>query len=96
MKIPELNYDKMTVYSNGKHSHLTPKEFDILEFLINNPRKTFTSDEIYKTIWKSNPYQTSGIIAVHLCHIREKIEADPSRPLLIKSMWGRGYQFTGL
>lgn len=94
MKTPVLNNDEMSVESYGRKSHLTPKEYGILKLLINNPGRAFTSDEIYEKIWNCRPFDTKGIIAVHLRHIREKIERDPSRPVMIRSLWGRGYQFT--
>ena len=88
-----LNSEERTVMTGEKCSHLTPKEFGILEFLMANPNKTFSPEEIYERIWEYEPYACEPIIAVHVRHIREKIEVDPSKPALIKSLWGRGYQF---
>lgn len=90
---PVLNYDDMTVVTDGRREHLTPKEFDILDFLLRNPDCIFTSDEIYEEIWGCEPFETNSIIAVHLRHIREKIEKDPSKPRMIRSQWGRGYRY---
>ena len=90
---PILNYDEQTVQVGEKCEHLTPKEYDILELLMNHPGKTFTSEEIYETIWQWEPFACRQVIAVHLRHIREKIEEDPSHPKFIKSLWGRGYRF---
>lgn len=88
-----LNSEERTVVAGEKCSHLTPKEFGILEFLMANPNKTFSPEEIYERIWECEPFACEPIIAVHLRHIREKIEVDPSKPALIKSLWGRGYRF---
>ncbi len=89
-----LNSEERSVLSNGKKSHLTPKEYEILELLMANPNKTFSSEEIYETIWECEPFACEPIIAVHLRHIREKIEKNPSKPSYIKSLWGRGYRFS--
>ncbi len=90
---PILNNDLMTVSYNGKSNRLTPKEFGILEFLMQNPNKTFSPEEIYENVWEEKPFACQPIIAVHLRHVREKLEDDPSKPKLIKSLWGRGYRF---
>ena len=90
--IPVLNYDDMTVVTNGRREHLTPKEFDILDFLLRNPDRVFTSDEIYEEIWGCEPFETNSIIAVHLRHIREKIEVNPKDPQYLKVVWGIGYK----
>ena len=88
-----LNDEERTAVVNDKVVRLTPKEFGILEFLMANPNKTFSSEEIYEHIWECEPFACEPIIAVHLRHIREKIETNPSKPILIKSLWGKGYRF---
>ena len=90
---PILDNDLMMVSYNGRNVRLTPKEFGILEFLMGNPNKTFSPEEIYANVWEEEPFACQPIIAVHLRHVREKIEDDPSEPKLIKSLWGRGYRF---
>lgn len=75
--------------------HFTPKEWGILSLLKSNPNKLFTAEEIYKNVWEGEPFNCDGIIAVHLRHIREKIEDDPSKPILIKSIWKKGYCYIG-
>ena len=89
----QLNEHDKSVKTNGRTAYLTPKEWGIMKFLKNNPDTVFTAAEIYANVWQSEPFDCSGIIAVHLRHIREKIEADPSHPSLIKSLWGRGYRY---
>jgi DNA-binding response OmpR family regulator len=56
-----------------------------------NPGKVFTPMEIYKTVWKDDTMGSESIVAVHIRHLREKIEIDPSEPRYIKMIWGRGY-----
>ena len=89
-----LNSEERTVVAGEKCSHLTPKEFGILEFLMANPNKTFSPEEIYERIWECEPFACEPIIAVHLRHIREKIEVDPSDCKYIKTEFGKGYIFS--
>ena len=89
----ELNKQTHSVKTKSRTEHLTPKEYSILSFLMEHPNTTFTAQEIYETIWQETPYVCEGIIAVHLRHIREKIEEDPSHPVYIRSSWGYGYRF---
>ena len=88
-----LNHKTKTVQANGNQYHLTPKEWGILELLVQHPNQSFTAEEIYERVWKATPFACEGIVAVHLRHIREKIEVDPSTPTLIQSMWGHGYRY---
>ncbi|MBR3127932.1 MAG: helix-turn-helix domain-containing protein [Solobacterium sp.] len=69
---------------------LTPTERNILEFLQDHAGETCSPEEIYTAVWQAEPYDCRGIIAVHLCHLREKIKALPGAPA-IRSYWGRGY-----
>ena len=89
----ELFRDSRTVTVDGEEVSLTPKEYDILELLIQNIGVSFTPDEIYSRVWGTIPYGVDNTIAVHIRHIREKIEADPAHPRHIKVEWGRGYKF---
>ncbi|MBR2066971.1 MAG: winged helix-turn-helix transcriptional regulator [Solobacterium sp.] len=91
--IVKLFPEERSVESNGKKSKLTPKEYKILDLLMQNPGKTMSSEEIYTHIWQCEPFACEPIVAVHVRHIREKIERDPSKPTFIKSLWGRGYRF---
>lgn len=92
MKI-QLNKKNKTVSVNGKKESLTPKEYGILELFLNHPDSILTSEEIYESIWRATPYACHSIIAVHLRHIREKIEPNPSKPIYIRSLWKKGYIF---
>lgn len=88
-----FNREKRTVINKGKEYHLTPKEYRILEFLMDHPDRVYTPEEIYKNAWEEEPFQCRPIISVHVRHLREKIEDNPSRPTCIGSFWGRGYRF---
>ena len=81
---------KVTVDDN--EVALTPMEFGILKMLMKQPGKVFTSAEIYKKVWNNEPIGSESVIAVHIRHLREKIEIDPSEPRYIKVVWGQGYK----
>ncbi len=89
----ELNNDSRQVFSEGKPVSLTPKEFEIVRFLMMNRKKTFSPTEIYKAVWHEDPIGGEKTIAVHIRHIREKIEIDPADPRYIKVIFGQGYIF---
>ncbi len=86
-------YDQSVKTERGTFS-LTPKEWDILSLLKERSGEVLSAEEIYETVWDAVPYNCSGVIAVHLRHIREKIEKDPSHPRMIRSFWGKGYRFS--
>lgn len=88
----ELDNDSKTVLLDGEKVMLTPIEFEILRFLMQNPGKVFSPAEIYRKVW-NEPYGSEGTVAVHIRHIREKIELNPAEPRYIKVVWGRGYMF---
>lgn len=71
---------------------LTPTEYDILKLLLENPGKVFSTSQIYRAVWNEEPLGADGAVAVHIRHLREKIEADPSNPRYIKVVWGKGYR----
>ena len=89
----ELNNDSRQVFAEGKQVNLTPKEFEILRFLMMNKGKTFSPSEIYKSVWHEDPINGEKTIAVHIRHIREKIEINPAEPRYIKVVFGQGYIF---
>ncbi len=74
---------------------LTPMEYGILKLLMQHPGKVFSSQEIYQLVWKDIPYGSDGVVAVHIRHLREKIEINPSDPKYIKVVWGQGYKMEG-
>lgn len=83
--------DSKEVFLDGEPLKLTRTEYDILKFLMQNPGKVYTPKEIYKEVWNDDMMGTESIVAVHIRHLREKIEIDPSSPRYIKMIWGRGY-----
>ena len=88
----ELNDRTKSVTVDGEPVSLTPKEFEILKLLMANPDRVFSPKEIYQTIWKEKPFGTDNTVAVHIRHLREKIEIDPAEPRTIKVIFGQGYK----
>ncbi len=87
-----IDKDKHAVYVDDTAIKLTPTEFGILFLLASHPGRVFSSEEIFTQVW-SEPYlQASNTVMVHIRKLREKIEADPQKPLLIKTVWGIGYK----
>lgn len=80
----------VTVYE--EKVNLTPKEYEILKLLIQEPGRVFSSMEIYNKIWNDNYYSNEGTVAVHIRHIREKLEVNPAEPRYLKVVWGQGYK----
>lgn len=81
-----------TVTLDGTPLVLTPKEYDILKLLLRNPGKIFSPSDIYSSIWNERAINCDSIIAVHIRHLREKIEIDPANPRTLKVVWGQGYK----
>ena len=81
-----------TVTVDGEAVGLTPIEYDILRLLLENPGKVYSTRSIYETVWQENPFGSENAVAVHIRHLREKIEINPSEPRYIKVVWGRGYK----
>lgn len=71
---------------------LTPFEYDILLFLVKNPGRVFTIDQIYEAVWNEESVAADNTVAVHIRHIREKIEINPKEPRYLKVVWGVGYK----
>lgn len=88
----ELNDGTKEVKVDGETASLTPKEFEILKLLMANPGKVFSPKEIYSSVWKEKPFGTENTVAVHIRHLREKIEIDPADPRYIKVIFGQGYK----
>ena len=77
-----------TVAVDGDEVSLTPIEYEILKLLMENPGKVYSTRSIYETVWQENPYGSENAVAVHIRHLREKIEINPSEPRYIKVVWG--------
>lgn len=88
----ELNDKTKEVFVDGNRVSLTPKEYDILHFLMANPGTVFSPKELYQKIWKEKPFGTESTVSVHIRHLREKIEIDPANPRYIKVIFGQGYK----
>ena len=89
----ELNDSDRTVTVDGEPVKLTAKEYDILNFLMSNAGVIYPPAEIYRRVWGNVPVGVDNAIAVHIRHIREKIEINPAEPRYLKVVWGRGYKF---
>ncbi len=84
-----------SVTVDGEPVNLTPMEYGILHLLMENPGKVFSSKEVYESVWHEASYGSEGAVAVHIRHLREKIEINPSDPRYIKVVWGQGYKMEG-
>ena len=87
----ELNENKRTVSVDDKPVKITPIEFKILNLLMKNPGRVFSSEEIYENVWNENAINTDTVM-VHIRNIREKIELDSKKPKYLKVVWGVGYK----
>ena len=88
----QLDDETKTVTVDGDPVALTPIEYSILRLLIRSPGKVYSSGEIYRRIWNEMPLGSEGAVAVHVRHIREKIEINPSEPRYLQVVWGQGYK----
>ena len=88
----ELDDNAKTVTVDGETVSLTPKEYDILRFLMQNAGTVFSPAEIYRRVWDDIPLNAAGAIAVHIRHLREKIEINPAEPRYLKVVGGKGYK----
>jgi len=98
IKTGELTIDDSLkkVIVEGREVKLTPTEYNILKFLTKNKGKVYSIDEIYTNIWEEESFAAENIIAVHIRHIREKIEINPKEPKYLKVIWGVGYKIEEL
>ncbi len=87
-----IDTEEKSVFVDDERITLTPTEFEILKLLIQNPGVIYSPKEIYRKIWKDDPYGAEGTVAVHIRHLREKIEIVPEEPRYLKSVWGQGYK----
>ncbi len=87
-----INDDLKKVTVEGNSVKLTPTEYNILKFLTKNKGKVFSIEEIYTNVWEEESFAAENIIAVHIRHIREKIEINPKEPKYLKVIWGVGYK----
>lgn len=88
----ELDDGEKRVTADGEEVSLTPTEYDILKLLMQHPGQVFSPKEIYQKIWNDLPYGSENTVAVHIRHLREKLEIDPAEPRYLKVVWGQGYK----
>ena len=87
-----INDNTKQVTVDEREIKLTPTEYNILKFLTKNKGIVFSIEQIYDNLWKDEAYGADNIIAVHIRHIREKIEINPKEPKYLKVIWGIGYK----
>ena len=87
-----INDDLKEVTVDGEQVKLTPIEYNILLLLVKHHCKVFSIDQIYENIWNENAVGVDNTVAVHIRHIREKIEINPKEPRYLKVVWGVGYK----
>lgn len=80
------------VMVDGAPVSLTPIEYNILKLLLSHPGQVFSSAQIYEQVWNDPAYGSENTVAVHIRHLREKIEIDPAEPRYLKVVWGLGYK----
>ena len=91
-----INDDTKQVTVEGKEIKLTPTEYNILKFLTKHKGIVYSIEQIYENVWEEESYGAENIIAVHIRHIREKIEINPREPKYLKVIWGVGYKIEKL
>ncbi|MBQ8621789.1 MAG: response regulator transcription factor [Oscillospiraceae bacterium] len=90
-----LNDAAKTATVDGEPVSLTPIEYSILKLLMSNPGKVYSTKALYEAVWQEAALGSEGAVAVHIRHLREKIEIDPSNPRYLKVVWGQGYKMEG-
>jgi DNA-binding response OmpR family regulator len=88
----ELDDDRKEVKLDGEDISLTPTEYEILYLLMSHPGKVYSPAEIYREVRKEDAFGSEGMVAVHIRHLREKLEYDPAQPRHIVAVWGHGYR----
>ena len=90
-----VNDREKIVTVEGETVSLTPTEYSILYLLMNNPGKVYSTKALYEAVWQEAALGSEGAVAVHIRHLREKIEINPSEPRYLKVVWGQGYKLEG-
>ena len=91
----QMDDREKAVTLDGDPVPLTPTEYDILKLLLEHPGQVFSPKEIYRKVWKDAPFGSENTVAVHIRHLREKLEIDPAEPRYLKVVWGQGYKMEG-
>jgi len=87
-----LDDETKTVTVDGEAVSLTPIEYNILHLLMRHPGRVYSSAQIYEQVWNEAAFGSEGAVAVHIRHLREKLEINPSEPRYLKVVWGLGYK----
>ena len=97
LTIGSISLDDRTkaVTVDGEPVSLTPTEYAILHLLMKNPGKVYSTKLLYEAVWQEAALGSEGAVAVHIRHLREKIEINPSEPRYLKVVWGQGYKMEG-
>jgi DNA-binding response OmpR family regulator len=95
IRIRGLQVDKLSrkVFVNDAEVLFTSKEYELLLFMMMNPNRVFSKDDLFEKIWGLDSYGDFATVTVHISKLREKIEADPTKPQYIETIWGVGYRF---
>ena len=88
----EMDDSRKTVTVEGEPVALTPIEYSILRLLMRNPGRVYSASQIYELVWNDPALGSENTVAVHIRHIRDKIEIDPANPRYIRVVWGLGYK----
>jgi DNA-binding response OmpR family regulator len=91
----EINFTRHQVSSGGHILALSPKEYELLAFLMRNQGQVFTRDHLLERIWGYDYAGDTRTVDVHIRWLRQKIEDDPSHPVHLLAVWGVGYKFEG-
>lgn len=89
----KIDLENFEAFLNGNPLYLTLKEFMILKLFVTNPNHVFSKEQIYLKIWNEEYFENDNVINVHMRRLREKIEVNPSKPQIIKTIWGIGYKY---
>ena len=90
-----LDEAEKRVTLDGEDVALTPIEFSILRLLIRHPGRVYSTEQIYEQVWNESAFGAAGAVSVHIRHLRQKLEIDPSEPRYLKVVWGQGYKLEG-
>ena len=88
----EMDDKAKSVTLDGEIVNLTPTEYDILKLFLQHPGEVISPKDIYRKVWNDAPYGAESTVAVHIRHLREKIEINPAEPRYLKVVWGQGYK----
>lgn len=91
----QLNDKSKEVFVDGEKVNLTPTEYEILKLLMSRVGEVLSPKDIYRLVWNDAPYGAESTVAVHIRHIREKIEINPAEPRYLKVVWAQGYKIEG-